>query len=90
VITTEIHGAPKLPKGYEYFVHIQHPTLSDPAGLVKPPRPQATVTVSIVEDVFGYMDIHSQYTEVTRAHLMGAVVAAATHAYEEWEDRPVE
>jgi hypothetical protein len=48
------------------------------------------VTVSIVEDVFGYMDIHSQYTEVTRAHLMGAVVAAATHAYEEWEDRPSE
>lgn len=85
MIITEIHGAPKLPDGFGYHVHIQHPTQSDPAGTVRPPRPAATVTVSIVEHVSGgYIDIVAQYTEVTRSHLQGAVVAAATHAHEEW------
>lgn len=94
MITTDIHGAPKLPAGYTYHVHIQHPSLSDPAGTVKPPRPQATVTVSIGELVLvtGRFIPEAVYTEVTRSHLQGAVVAAATHAYEGWaseQDLPV-
>jgi hypothetical protein len=86
VITTDIHGAPKLPEGFTYHVHIQHPSQSDPAGLIPRPRPQATVTVSIGEHVIvtGRFIPEVSYTEITRADLQGAVVAAATHAYEEW------
>jgi hypothetical protein len=86
LIIESIHGAPKLPEGYKYHVHIQHPTQSDPAGLIPRPRPAATVTVRIVTREYDTTVTVAEHTEVTRSHLQGAVVAAATHAYEEWNE----
>lgn len=74
-------GAPALPDGYQYRVHITHKTLT--YG-VPPAKPLPSVTVRIGSLVGDEWVEVARYTGLTRVHLQGATVAAAIHAYEEW------
>jgi hypothetical protein len=76
-------GAPPLPAGFTYRLDIKHPSLSSPEG-PRAGKPAASVTARI-----GYLKGDewvevARFTEVTRAHLHGATIAAAAHAYREW------
>ena len=72
-------GAPVLPEGYDYRLHIKHPTLS-----ISGPTRAAEVTARIGGLIGDEWVEVARFTEVTRAHLHGATIAAATHAYEVW------
>lgn len=74
-------GAPSLPEGYTYRLEIKHPTLAD--GL--PERGPASVTARIGHWIGDEWVELVRFTEVTRAHLHGATIAACVHAREEWE-----
>jgi hypothetical protein len=70
-------GAPALPDGYTYKLHFQHPALSYDD---RPPK-AARVTASIMDERGVEL---ASYTEVTRASLDMASVAAAKRAFEWW------
>lgn len=73
-------GAPELPKGFEYRLIITHPSLAHLAPGSTPPPASVTARIGWrAGDEF--LEV-ARYTEVTRAHLHGATIAAATHAYE--------
>ena len=71
-------GAPLLPKGYTYRLDIKHPTETDGRPVMGPAR----VTARIGHYIGDEWVESSQFTEVTRAHLHGATIAACVHAYE--------
>lgn len=73
-------GAPELPEGFTYRLNIQHPSLTDGR-----PTRAASVTARIGEHVGDEWVEVAQFTEITRADLTMAAVAACKHAYEEWE-----
>lgn len=76
-------GAPALPVGYSYRLHIKHSSLSysiPPANPV-PPSVTARIGYHMGDE---WVEV-SNFTEHTRAHLQGATVAACIHAYEWWE-----
>lgn len=76
-------GAPRLPENFEYRLIITHPSL---AHLGPEDRPQpASVTARIGYRAGDEFLEVARYTEVTRAHLHGATIAAATHANECFE-----
>jgi hypothetical protein len=72
-------GAPQLPEGFTYRLDIKHPTLTDGR-----PAQAASVTARIGSMVASEWVEVSRFTEVTRASLQGATVAACVHAYEVW------
>ena len=67
-------GAPELPEGFSYRLHIEHGD------------GPARVTARL-----GYLSNDewvecARFTEVTRANLQGATVAACVHAHELWQE----
>ena len=73
-------GAPELPEGFTYRLDIKHPSLTEGRPMLQP----ATVTARIGEHVGDEWVEVARFTEVTRADLAMASVAAAKHAYEVW------
>lgn len=74
-----VDGAPALPEGFTYRLHIKHSTLTQGGT---PTAPEVTAKIgSFIGDE--WVEV-ARYTEVTRADLRMATVAAAFHAYEVW------
>jgi len=73
-------GALPLPAGFTYRLDIKHPTLTDGR-----PVKAAEVTARIGHFIGDEWVEVARFTEVTRAHLHGATIAAARHAYEVWD-----
>lgn len=70
-------GAPRLPGGYTYRLEIKHPSLIN-GGPVR----AASVTARIGHVIGDEWVEVARFTEVTRADLGMATVAACKHAYE--------
>lgn len=73
-------GAPELPEGYTYRLNIQHPS-----GVDGTPLRAATITARIGSMVGSEWVEEARFSEITRAHMQGATVAACIHAYEVWD-----
>jgi hypothetical protein len=67
-------GAPELPEGFSYRLHIVH---GDGPG-----RVTARIGYTSGDE---WVEV-ARFTEVTRANLHGATVAAAVHAHEVWQE----
>jgi hypothetical protein len=67
-------GAPELPEGYTYRLHVNHN---------KPPEVTAVIGLELSRGT-GFVEV-ARFTEVTRADLAMASVAACRHAFEEWD-----
>lgn len=80
------NGAPELPEGYTYKLYFTHPSLAMDVANVLALRstvpPKATSVTATIVDERGWPV--ASFTEVTRADLGMASVAAARHAYEEF------
>ena len=76
-------GAPPLPVGFSYRLHIKHSSLTYSVHPAPPVPPSVTARIGyLLGDE--WIEVAS-FTENTRAHLHGATVAACVHAYEEWD-----
>lgn len=67
-------GAPELPEGYSYRLHIKHDN--------GPGQVTARIGYAYADE---WIEV-ARFTEVTRANLHGATVAAAVHAHEVWQE----
>lgn len=76
-------GAPALPVGYSYRLHIKHSSLSYSAHPAQPVPPSVTARIGyLIGDE--WVEVAS-FTEVTRVSLDMATRAACKHAYEVWD-----
>lgn len=76
-------GAPALPVGYTYRLHIKHSSLSYSIPPAQPVPPSVTARIGyLIGDEWAEV---ASFTEHTRSHMGGATVAACIHAYEGWE-----
>jgi hypothetical protein len=73
-------GAPSLPEGYTYRLDIKHPSLTEAKPLLQPASVTARIGCFLGDE---WLEV-SRFTEVTRADLAMASVAACKHAWEGW------
>lgn len=76
-------GAPELPFGYTYRLHIKHSSLTYSIPPAKPVPPSVTARIGYTMGD-EWLEV-ARFTEQTRVDLQGATVAAAKRAYESWE-----
>lgn len=76
-------GAPALPAGYSYRLHIKHSSLTYMVPPAKPVPPSVTARIGyLMGDE--WIEV-TRFTEQTRVDLQGATRAACIRAYEGWE-----